>query len=113
MCARGIGKDPTARTEETKLGVGGECGGGCVHGRHTRPGSVSAQLDLAKIRSDSPMLDLQRLRIFQTVANRCSFSAAALELSYTQSSVSEAVATLERGLGVTLLDRSSRPVGLT
>lgn len=59
------------------------------------------------------MLDLQRLRIFQTVANRCSFSAAALELSYTQSSVSEAVATLERELGVTLLDRSSRPVGLT
>lgn len=59
------------------------------------------------------MLDLQRLRIFQTVANRRSFSAAALELSYTQSSVSEAVATLERELGVTLLDRSSRPVGLT
>ena len=59
------------------------------------------------------MLDLQRLRIFQTVANRRSFSAAALELSYTQSSVSGAVATLERELGVTLLDRSSRPVGLT
>jgi len=59
------------------------------------------------------MLDLQRLRIFQAVANRRSFSAAALELSYTQSSVSEAVAALERELGVTLLDRSSRPVGLT
>jgi DNA-binding transcriptional LysR family regulator len=59
------------------------------------------------------MLDLQRLRIFQTVASRRSFSAAALELSYTQSSVSEAVATLERELGVTLIDRSSRPVGLT
>jgi DNA-binding transcriptional LysR family regulator len=36
-----------------------------------------------------------------------------LELSYTQSSVSEAVVTLERELGVTLLDRSSRPVRLT
>ena len=59
------------------------------------------------------MLDLQRLRTFQTVASKRSFSAAALELSYTQSSVSEAVATLERELGVTLLDRSSRPVGLT
>src|SRR5262249_5027044 len=47
------------------------------------------------------------------VAARRSFSAAALELSYTQSSVSEAVAALERDLGVTLIDRSSRPVELT
>ncbi len=59
------------------------------------------------------MLDLQRLEIFRKVAALRSFSAAALELSYTQSSVSEAVATLERELGVTLLDRSSRPVRLT
>ena len=59
------------------------------------------------------MLDLQRLQIFRKVAAFRSFSAAALELSYTQSSVSEAVATLERELGVTLLDRSSRPVRLT
>jgi DNA-binding transcriptional LysR family regulator len=59
------------------------------------------------------MLDLQRLQTFRTVATLRSFSAAALELSYTQSSVSEAVATLERELGVTLLDRSSRPVRLT
>jgi DNA-binding transcriptional LysR family regulator len=59
------------------------------------------------------MLDLQRLQIFRRVATLRSFSAAALELSYTQSSVSEAVATLERELGVTLLDRSSRPVRVT
>jgi DNA-binding transcriptional LysR family regulator len=59
------------------------------------------------------MLDLRRLDIFRRVATLRSFSAAALELSYTQSSVSEAVATLERELGVTLLDRSSRPVRLT
>jgi DNA-binding transcriptional LysR family regulator len=59
------------------------------------------------------MLDLQRLQIFRTVATLRSFSAAALELSYTQSSVSEAVATLERELGVTLLDRSTRPVRRT
>jgi DNA-binding transcriptional LysR family regulator len=59
------------------------------------------------------MLDLNRLQIFRRVATLRSFSAAALELSYTQSSVSEAVATLERELGVTLLDRSSRPVRLT
>lgn len=59
------------------------------------------------------MLDLRRLEVFRSVATRRSFSAAALELSYTQSSVSESVATLERELGVTLLDRTSRPVGLT
>ena len=59
------------------------------------------------------MLDLKRLQIFRSVAKLRSFSAAALELSYTQSSVSEAVVTLERELGVTLLDRSSRPVRLT
>jgi DNA-binding transcriptional LysR family regulator len=59
------------------------------------------------------MLDLKRLQIFRSVATLRSFSAAALELSYTQSSVSEAVATLERELGVTLLDRASRPVRLT
>jgi DNA-binding transcriptional LysR family regulator len=59
------------------------------------------------------MLDLKRLRVFHSVATRRSFSAAALALSYTQSSVSEAVAALERDLGVTLLDRSRRPVAVT
>jgi DNA-binding transcriptional LysR family regulator len=59
------------------------------------------------------MLDLRRLQVFHAVATRRSFSAAALALSYTQSSVSEAVAALERQLGVTLLDRSSRPVRAT
>jgi DNA-binding transcriptional LysR family regulator len=74
---------------------------------------LSIQLESPKIKSIRPMLDLQRLQIFRQVARLRSFSAAALELSYTQSSVSEAVATLERQLGVTLLDRSSRPVRLT
>ena len=59
------------------------------------------------------MIDLRRLQMFHAVATQRSFSAAALELSYTQSSVSEGVAVLERELGVTLLDRSSRPVGVT
>src|SRR5918911_5046049 len=59
------------------------------------------------------MLDVRRLRVFHTVATRRSFSGAALALSYTQSTVSEAIAALERELGVTLLDRSSRPVGVT
>jgi DNA-binding transcriptional LysR family regulator len=59
------------------------------------------------------MLDLRRLRTFHAVATRRSFSAAAHALNYTQSSVSEAVGALERELGVTLLDRSSRPIDVT
>jgi len=59
------------------------------------------------------MLDLHRLGVFREVAAQRSFSAAALELNYTQSSVSQHVASLEQELGVTLFDRSARPVELT
>src|SRR5204863_2666339 len=54
------------------------------------------------------MLNPQRLRVFREVAGRGSFSAAAEELSYTQSAVSQAVAALEAGLGVVLLERDRR-----
>src|SRR5688500_16506226 len=56
------------------------------------------------------MLDLRRLRTFREVAARRSFSEAALALDYTQSSVSQQITTLEDDLGVTLLDRTHRPV---
>ena len=56
------------------------------------------------------MLDLRRLRTFREVTGRRSFSAAAQALDYTQSSVSQQITTLERDLGVTLIDRTSRPV---
>ena len=59
------------------------------------------------------MIDLRRLHVFHAVATHRSFSAAASALNYTQSSVSQHVTNLERELGVTLLDRSSRPVRLT
>jgi DNA-binding transcriptional LysR family regulator len=59
------------------------------------------------------MLDLRRLAVFDEVAARGSFSAAALALDYTQSVVSHHVAQLERELGVTLLERGKRPVRLT
>jgi DNA-binding transcriptional LysR family regulator len=51
------------------------------------------------------MLNVNRLRIFSEVAARGSFSAAADALSYTQSAVSQAVATLEAELGVALIER--------
>jgi DNA-binding transcriptional LysR family regulator len=59
------------------------------------------------------MHDLRRLRAFHEVAERSSFSAAALELGYAQSVVSHHVAALETEFGLTLIDRSSRPVSLT
>ena len=59
------------------------------------------------------MIDLRRLAVFREVAERGSFSGAALELDYTQSVVSHHVAQLERQLGVTLLERGRRPVRLT
>jgi DNA-binding transcriptional LysR family regulator len=59
------------------------------------------------------MLDLRRLVVFREVADRGSFSGAALALDYTQSVVSHHVAQLEREVGATLLERGRRPVRLT
>jgi len=56
------------------------------------------------------MLNVQRLRVLREVAARGSFSAAAEALSYTQSAVSQAVATLEAENGATLLERDRRGV---
>ncbi len=56
------------------------------------------------------MLNTQRLRVLTEVAARGSFSEAADALSYTQSAISQAVATLEAELGVTLIERDRRGV---
>ena len=59
------------------------------------------------------MYDLRRLRAFHAVAEAGSFSAAGLELGYAQSVVSHHVAALERELGLTLINRATRPVSVT
>jgi len=59
------------------------------------------------------MHDLRRLRAFHAVAERRSFSEAALALGYAQSVVSHHVAALEGEFGLTLIDRATRPVGVT
>jgi DNA-binding transcriptional LysR family regulator len=51
------------------------------------------------------MLNLSRLSVFQQVVERGSFSAAADALSYSQSAVSQSIATLEGELGATLIER--------
>ncbi|SCG59976.1 DNA-binding transcriptional regulator, LysR family [Micromonospora echinaurantiaca] len=56
-------------------------------------------------------MDPHLLRTFTVVARLRSFSAAAAELGYTQSAVSQHIAALEADLGVRLLDR--RPVAPT
>lgn len=59
------------------------------------------------------MADVRQLRYFLAVADRLSFSQAALDLHLSQSALSEAVRKLEVELGVELLRRSSRRVTLT
>ncbi|WP_440106408.1 LysR family transcriptional regulator [Streptosporangium sp. H16] len=56
-------------------------------------------------------MDPHLLRTFVAVADRRSFSAAATELGYTQSAVSQQIAALEADLGLALLHR--RPVAPT
>src|SRR6266540_6953779 len=58
-------------------------------------------------------MDLRQLRVLQAVGETGSFSAAAERLDYTQPAVSKIVATLERQLGTTLVDRGIRPLRLT
>jgi len=58
-------------------------------------------------------MELKQLRVLQAVAETGSFSAAADRLDYTQPAVSKIVATLERQLGTTLVDRGLRPLRLT
>jgi DNA-binding transcriptional LysR family regulator len=58
-------------------------------------------------------MELKQLRVLQAVGETGSFSAAADRLDYTQPAVSKIVATLERQLGTTLVDRGIRPIRLT
>lgn len=59
------------------------------------------------------MLNVPRLRILREVARRGSFSAAADALSYTQSALSQAVATLESETATELVVRDRRGLRLT
>ena len=58
-------------------------------------------------------MDLNLLSTFVVVAETASFSAAAKKLGVIRSSVSRAVAALERELGVQLFNRSTRQVSMT
>ncbi|MDX6625763.1 MAG: hypothetical protein QOE56_752 [Solirubrobacterales bacterium] len=51
------------------------------------------------------MLNMTRLNVFREVVDRGSFSAAADALTYSQSAVSQAIATLEGEMGTALIER--------
>ena len=57
--------------------------------------------------------DLSGLTALVAVAEKRSFTAAAAELRVTPSAVSQAVRALEERVGVRLLQRTTRSVGLT
>jgi len=59
------------------------------------------------------MLDVVRLRVLMAVAQHSSVTAAARELSYSQSSVSHHLARLEAETGAQLLQRVGRGIQLT
>lgn len=60
-------------------------------------------------------LDLRHLIALKAIANEGSFGRAAARLGYTQSAISQQIATLERVVGLRLIDRpgGSRPISLT
>src|SRR3954467_9975428 len=59
------------------------------------------------------MLDVRRLRVLRAVAVRGSIAAAAEMLDYTPSAVWQQLFTLEREIGIALLERGPRSVTLT
>jgi DNA-binding transcriptional LysR family regulator len=61
----------------------------------------------------APAVSMSRLVAFAAVAEAGSFTSAASRLSTTKSAVSQAVAVLERELGVQLLQRSTRKLAIT
>jgi DNA-binding transcriptional LysR family regulator len=59
------------------------------------------------------MLDVRRLRVLCEVARAGSLAGAAEALSYSPSAVSQQIATLEREVGMALVERRSRGIILT
>lgn len=59
------------------------------------------------------MLDVRRMRVLAEVAARGSIAGAAQALHLTPSAVSQQIATLEREVGLALLERGPRSVRLT
>lgn len=59
------------------------------------------------------MLDVRRMQVLRAVISSGSISAAARNLGYTPSAVSQQLSTLEREAGTTLLERAGRGIRAT
>src|SRR3954451_7477769 len=59
------------------------------------------------------MLDVRRMRVLREVARQGTIAAAARELDFTPSAVSQQISTLEREAGIALVDRGPSSVVLT
>ena len=70
-------------------------------------------MDCIVLDDNECMLDLRELKTFRAVAAEKSFTRAARELNYAQSSVTAQVQSLEEELGVPLFDRLGRKIELT
>jgi DNA-binding transcriptional LysR family regulator len=82
------------------LGFGGRSWGSSLGRARWRPGTLGR-------------VDLDWLETFLAVVERGGFTAASEEIHRSQSRVSAHIASLERQLGVRLLDRTRRPVAPT
>src|SRR5215470_7935589 len=58
-------------------------------------------------------MNYENLKLFRDIAQTHSFSKGASLNGYSQSAASQHVQELEKELGVELLDRSTRPLGVT
>lgn len=70
-------------------------------------------LQLAQLMVESPLVALENLRLFRDIAHARSVSKGAKLNQISQSAASQQMQELERHLGVTLLDRTTRPLTLT
>ena len=63
--------------------------------------------------SEAYIVNLNQLRYFISVAETGSFTKAAVNHYISQTAITQQIHALEENIGVSLLDRSSRPVSLT
>lgn len=88
------------------MGPIGRVRGGIVLHKHVLACTISTSYD-------EPVYDVRRLQVLVEIDRSGSFSAAAQTLGMSQPAASQQVAALEKQVGLPLIARGTRPVGLT